>query len=49
MKDSGLDDRSILDAALVIAYFNFVNRLVLGLGVETEQEGTGGYIYDHQS
>ncbi|MGC9513918.1 MAG: peroxidase-related enzyme [Fidelibacterota bacterium] len=49
MKDSGLDDRSILDAALVIAYFNFVNRLVLGLGVEAEQEGTGGYIYDHQS
>lgn len=47
MKNSGLDDRSILDAALVIAYFNFVNRLVLGLGVELEQEGTGGYIYNH--
>ncbi len=48
MKNANFDDRSILDAALVIAYFNFVNRLVLGLGVEPEKEGTGGYIYDNQ-
>jgi uncharacterized peroxidase-related enzyme len=41
----GLDDRAILDATLVIAYFNFVNRLVLGLGVHLE-EHTSGYNYN---
>jgi uncharacterized peroxidase-related enzyme len=35
-KQSGLDDRSILDAALTVAYFSFVNRLVLLLGIELE-------------
>lgn len=33
----GFDDRAILDAALTVAYFSFVNRLVLSLGVEVEQ------------
>lgn len=46
MRKAGLNDRSILDASLVIAYFNFVNRLVLGLGVELENEGGEGYQYD---
>ena len=46
LKNLGLEDRAILDAALVIAYFNFVNRLVLGLGVELEEEGGQGYKYD---
>lgn len=46
LKDLGLEDRAVLDAALVIAYFNFVNRLVLGLGVQIEQEGGEGYKYD---
>ncbi len=46
LKDLGLEDRAVLDAALVIAYFNFVNRLVLGLGVELEEEGGEGYKYD---
>ncbi len=45
LKNSGLDDRVILDATLVIAYFNFVNRMVLGLGVEIEND-VGGYNYD---
>lgn len=45
LKESGWDDRAILDAALVIAYFNFVNRLVTGLGVQLEKEGAGGYSY----
>ncbi|WP_020531503.1 peroxidase-related enzyme [Flexithrix dorotheae] len=40
----GLSDRAILDATLVISYFNFVNRMVLTLGVELEAE-PGGYIY----
>jgi uncharacterized peroxidase-related enzyme len=34
----GFDDRAILDAALTVAYFSFVNRLVLTLGVELESD-----------
>jgi len=36
LRQAGLDDRAILDACQVVAYFNFVNRLALGLGVELE-------------
>ncbi len=32
----GLDDRSIVDANQVVAYFNYVNRIAHGLGVELE-------------
>ena len=42
----GLDDRDILDLTLVTAYFNFVNRLVLGLGVEYTDEEIEGYLND---
>lgn len=35
----GLGDRGIHDAASIAAYFNFVNRVALGLGVELEAEG----------
>lgn len=45
LKDFGFSDRAILDIHLVVAYFNFVNRLVLGLGVGLEEEGAGGYKY----
>lgn len=45
LKSVGLEDRAILDATLVISYFNFVNRIVLSLGVELE-ENPGGYKYD---
>ncbi|MBN2155202.1 MAG: peroxidase-related enzyme [Candidatus Lokiarchaeota archaeon] len=45
LKELETTDREILDVTLVIAYFNFVNRLVLGLNVETEEE-IGGYKYD---
>ena len=38
----GLDDRDILDLTLVIGYFNFVNRVALGLGVELSDEGKSG-------
>ena len=44
LKAAGLDDRAILDAVLVIGYFNFVNRIVLSLGVELEAD-PGGYKY----
>ena len=45
LKDLGVEDRAILDATLVIAYFNFVNRIVLALGVNVE-ENPGGYKYE---
>jgi uncharacterized peroxidase-related enzyme len=45
LKRLELEDRAILDAHLVIAYFNFVNRLVLGLGVELESDEGAGYNY----
>jgi uncharacterized peroxidase-related enzyme len=38
LREAGLDDRSILDLTLVVAYFNFVNRLADGLGVPLEDE-----------
>jgi len=40
----GLSDRDILDLTLIAAYFNFVNRLALGLGVEFTDEEITGYI-----
>jgi uncharacterized peroxidase-related enzyme len=45
LKEEGFSDREILDATLVIAYFNFVNRMVMGLGVSLETN-PGGYKYD---
>ncbi|MFU8859866.1 MAG: peroxidase-related enzyme [Cyclonatronaceae bacterium] len=45
LKGAGLEDRAILDAVQVIAYFNFVNRLVLGLGVTFTAEEMKGYNY----
>jgi len=46
LKVKGLEDRAILDATLVIAYFNFVNRIVLGLGAELEEDAGKGYRYE---
>lgn len=45
LKNTGLSDRAILDAVLVISYFNFVNRIVLGLGVEADEKEVQGYKY----
>ena len=36
LREAGFDDRAILDIAQVTAYFNYVNRLADGLGVELE-------------
>ena len=33
LRNAGLDDRAILDLAQVVGYFNYVNRIVIGLGV----------------
>jgi len=45
LKDFGLSDAAILDLVLVTAYFNFVNRIVLSLGVELETGNRTGYNY----
>jgi uncharacterized peroxidase-related enzyme len=36
LRQVGWSDRAILDIDLITAYFNFVNRLASGLGVELE-------------
>lgn len=38
LKTHGFDDRAILDATLTVAYFSFVNRIVLLLGVHLEDD-----------
>lgn len=46
LREQGLSDRAILDATMVVSYFNFVNRMVLGLGVQVEEDEGKGYKYD---
>lgn len=36
LRDEGLSDAEILDVCQVTAYYNYVNRLADGLGVELE-------------
>ncbi len=36
VRKQGFDDKDVLAAAAITGYFNFVNRLVLGLGVDLE-------------
>ncbi len=38
LRVAGLTDAGIHDAAAITAYFNFVNRVAQGLGVELEGE-----------
>ncbi len=42
----GLSDQDILDVSLITAYFNFVNRIALGLGVVYSDEEVSGYTND---
>ena len=37
LRDHEFDDRAILDIVQITSYFNFVNRLACGLGVELEE------------
>lgn len=45
LRDAGWSDRSVLDIVLITAYFNFVNRIATGLGVEVTPDEIGGYDY----
>lgn len=38
LRRAGFSDSAIHDAAAIAAYFNFVNRIASGLGVELESE-----------
>lgn len=42
LREEGLSDAAVHDAAAVTAYFNFVNRLAQGLGVELEDGADAG-------
>ncbi len=46
LRAEGLTDQDILDITLVVAYFNFVNRIALGLGVSYSAEELTGYHSD---
>ncbi len=45
LKAENFSDSAILDATLVVAYFNFVNRIVLALGVESSDDEVKGYRF----
>ncbi len=46
LRAEGLSDEDILDLTLIVAYFNFVNRIALGLGVTFSAEEMSGYRDD---
>jgi len=37
LRGLGLDDRAINDATQVVSFFNYINRIADGLGVDLEQ------------
>ncbi len=39
LRKIGWNDRAIHDAAQVVAYFNYINRIADGLGVDPEPDG----------
>ena len=45
LRNAGFSDEEILMINLITGYFNFVNRVVLGLGVEFTEEEVKGYNY----
>lgn len=49
LKTAGLDDGEILEANQIIGYFNYVNRLLNGLGVTTDGDTVGYYSSSDES
>jgi uncharacterized peroxidase-related enzyme len=45
LRSRGFTDEQILQATEIVAYFNFANRISLGLGVELEADGERDYHY----
>tara|TARA_B100001027_G_C16175741_1_gene289096 strand:+ start:94 stop:672 length:579 start_codon:yes stop_codon:yes gene_type:complete len=46
LKNEGINDGEILEANQIIGYFNYVNRLLNGLGVSTDGDIVGYYKKD---
>ena len=46
LKNEGINDGEILEANQIIGYFNYVNRLLNGLGVSTDGDIVGYYKND---
>jgi len=46
LKEVGFSERAIHDICTIAAYFNFINRVASGLGVELEERFLNGEI-DH--
>ncbi|MCH9694969.1 MAG: peroxidase-related enzyme [Gammaproteobacteria bacterium] len=46
LRTVGLSDGDILDLSLIVGYFNFVNRIAMGLGVAFSDEELSGYRDD---
>lgn len=44
LRDADFSDEQILNITLITSYFNFVNRIALGLGVGFTGEEVSGYI-----
>lgn len=38
LREAGFDDTGILDICQVVSYYNYVNRMAEGLGVELEED-----------
>ncbi|MCP3980180.1 MAG: peroxidase [bacterium] len=41
LRTAGLDDRALLDLAMIVGYYAYVNRIADGLGVELEAHPPG--------
>ena len=46
LKNKGISDGEILETNQIIGYFNYVNRLLNGLGVSTDGDIVGYYKRD---
>lgn len=45
LRTENLTDKEILEIALIVSYFNFVNRIALGLNVTFNEKEIKGYKY----
>ncbi len=45
MRNAGFSDEDILEINMIVSYFNFVNRIALGLGVKSNHDEARGHNY----
>ncbi len=46
LRDESISDAEILRINMIVSYFNFVNRIAVGLGVDFSEDEMTGYKYD---